>query len=112
MALAEQEAARCECGACLPRRVRKIPPAAPATGRARRRTLNRREPAASRRPLRWYALREAAEMLGVSPEALRKQFERKARLTADGGTEAGVDGVRARKFANRWRVSFGPAWHG
>lgn len=51
-------------------------------------------------------------MLSVSPEALRKQFERRARLTADGGTEADVDGVRARKFANRWRVSFGQAWYG
>lgn len=30
MALGEQEAMRCECGACLPRRVRKLPPAAPA----------------------------------------------------------------------------------
>lgn len=30
MALAEQEATRCECGACLPRRVRKLPPGAPS----------------------------------------------------------------------------------
>lgn len=74
--------------------------------------MNRRQAATGRRPPRWYALREAAEMLSVSPEALRKQFERKARLAADGGTEANVDGVRARKFANRWRVFFGPAWHG
>lgn len=64
------------------------------------------------RPLQWYALRQAAEVLSVSPEALRKQFERKARRTADGGVEADVDGVRARKFANRWRVCFGDAWRG
>jgi hypothetical protein len=51
-------------------------------------------------------------MLSVSPEALRKQFERRARQVPDGGTEADVDGVRARKFANRWRVSFGQAWQG
>jgi hypothetical protein len=50
-------------------------------------------------------------MLSVSPEALRKQFERKVRLAPDGGMEAEVDGVRARKFANRWRVCFSPAWH-
>jgi hypothetical protein len=61
-------------------------------------------------PLQWYALREAASILSVSPEALRKHFERKARRAADGGTEAHVDGVRARKFANRWRVSFDEAW--
>ncbi len=63
-------------------------------------------------PVQWYALRQAAAILSVSPEALRKQFERKARLAGDGGTEAHVDGVRARKFANRWRVSFGDAWRG
>ena len=59
---------------------------------------------------RWYALRDAAPMLGVSTAALRKLFERRAARTADGGTEASVDGVRARKFANRWRVSFGKPW--
>jgi hypothetical protein len=74
--------------------------------------LTSRQMAGGRRPLRWYALREAADMLSVSPEALRKQFERRARQASDGGTEAVVDGVRARKFANRWRVSFGEGWHG
>ena len=59
---------------------------------------------------RWYALRDAAPMLGVSPDALRKLFERRAARASDGGTEARVDGVRARKFANRWRVSFGKPW--
>lgn len=68
--------------------------------------------ATNRRPLLWYPLRDAANILGVSPEALRKQFERKARRTADGGVEADVDGVRARKFANRWRVAFGESWLG
>jgi hypothetical protein len=63
-----------------------------------------------RAPLRWYPLREAAEILSVSREALRKQFERKAYVAPDGGVEADIDGVRARKFANRWRVSFGDAW--
>lgn len=60
--------------------------------------------------LRWYALRDAAPMLGVSTAALRKLLERRAVRAADGGTEARVDGVRARKFANRWRVSFGKPW--
>jgi len=69
-----------------------------------------RSNAATRAPLRWYLLRDAANVLGLSPEALRKQFERKARRAPDGGVEAEVDGVPARKFANRWRVSLGEAW--
>jgi hypothetical protein len=61
-------------------------------------------------PARWYTLRDAASILGLSSDALRKQFERRCARVPDGGTEAHVDGVRARKFANRWRVSFGEAW--
>jgi hypothetical protein len=61
---------------------------------------------------RWYPLRDAAVVLGLSAGALRKQFERKAMRAADGGTEALVDGVRARKFAGRWRVCFGASWAG
>ncbi|MDF3067091.1 MAG: hypothetical protein K0R38_2692 [Polyangiaceae bacterium] len=61
-------------------------------------------------PLRWYALRDAAQILSTSPAALRKQFERQARRAPDGGVEARIDGVRGRKFANRWRVSFGKQW--
>jgi hypothetical protein len=61
-------------------------------------------------PLYWYALREAADILDVSPEALRRQFERRAQKAPDGVQEARVDDVRARKFRNRWRVSFGKAW--
>jgi len=60
--------------------------------------------------LRWYPLRDAAPLLGVSADALRRLFERRAELAADGTTEAHVDGIRARKFANRWRVSFGKLW--
>jgi hypothetical protein len=63
-----------------------------------------------RPPARWYAVRDAAAILGVSPDALRKQLERRARQMPDSGTEAALDGVRARKFSNRWRVSFGAAW--
>jgi hypothetical protein len=63
-----------------------------------------------RAPLRWFALRDAAQILSLSPDALRKQFERNVVRAPDGGIEAVVDGVRARKFANRWRVSFGERW--
>ena len=63
-----------------------------------------------RPPARWYALRDAAAILGLSPDGLRKQLERRAQRAPDGGTEAVIDGVRARKFSNRWRVSFGAAW--
>ena len=57
-----------------------------------------------------HALRDAAQILAVSPAALRKQLERRAGRVADGAVEANIDGVRGRKFANRWRVSFGQAW--
>jgi NAD+--asparagine ADP-ribosyltransferase len=61
-------------------------------------------------PLYWYALREAADILDVSPEALRRKLERRVQHAADGVKEARVDGIRARKFGNHWRVSFGKAW--
>jgi len=67
-------------------------------------------PTARHPPRRWYVLREAAAFLTVSPAALRKKLERHARRAKDGGTEAAIDGVRARKFANRWRVSFDETW--
>ena len=60
--------------------------------------------------LQWYPLRDAAAILSVSPDALRKQLERRVQRANDGGIEARLDGVRARKFANRWRVSFGKPW--
>jgi hypothetical protein len=63
-------------------------------------------------PIRWYTLRDAAAILGVSPDALRKQLERHVTRAKDGGVEARIDGIRARKFANRWRVSFSDAWCG
>jgi hypothetical protein len=59
---------------------------------------------------RWYPLRDAAAILATTPAALRKRLERWATGGPDGGTFAKVDGIRARKFANRWRVSFGPTW--
>jgi len=59
-------------------------------------------------PLRWYPLRDAAPLLGVSVGARRKLLERRAVKATDGGVEANVDGVKARKFANRWRSRWGP----
>lgn len=61
-------------------------------------------------PRRWYSVRDAAELLATSAPALRKQIERRAQRASDGGVEASFDGVRARKFANRWRVSFSRSW--
>lgn len=60
--------------------------------------------------LRWFSVRDAAQTLGISADALRKQLERKAQRAPDGGTEALLDGVRGRKFGRLWRVSFGDRW--
>jgi hypothetical protein len=59
---------------------------------------------------RWVSLRSAAEALDMAPTALRRTVERRARLAEDGGIEASFDGIRARKFAGRWRVNLGPIW--
>lgn len=66
----------------------------------------------SAQPGKWFTLIDAAERLSLNPDALRRQLERNAVRAKDGGTEAHIDGVRARKFANRWRVSFGESWAG
>jgi hypothetical protein len=58
----------------------------------------------------WMPLRAAAWRLGMSPGSLRKALERRAKRTPDGGIEAELDGLRARKLANRWLVSLGPYW--
>jgi hypothetical protein len=60
--------------------------------------------------LRWVSLRSAAQALDMAPTALRRTVERRARLAEDGGIEASFDGIRARKFAGRWRVNLGPIW--
>jgi hypothetical protein len=59
---------------------------------------------------RWYTLTDAAQLLALSPDALRKQIERRAQRAPDGGTEATIDNVRARKFGQLWRVSLGERW--
>lgn len=64
------------------------------------------------KPIRWYSVDEGAERLSMTASALRRHLERHAVRARDGGTEAHIDGVRGRKFANRWRVSFGQSWAG
>ena len=59
---------------------------------------------------RWVTLRSAAESLDMAASALRRTIERRARLADDGVLEAAFDGIRARKFAGRWRVNLGAAW--
>jgi hypothetical protein len=63
-------------------------------------------------PPRWVPLERAAAFLGMNTAALRKAFERRATRASDGGTEASLDGVRARKFGRIWRVKFSEAWCG
>jgi hypothetical protein len=55
-------------------------------------------------------LRQAADLLDMSADALRRALERRAARVADGGIEACVDGVRGRKFGRLWRVAFSESW--
>ncbi|HEU4535809.1 MAG TPA: hypothetical protein VFS00_16900 [Polyangiaceae bacterium] len=83
----------------------------PAPGARHEAKRPRPEPAARRPgPAAWVSLGTAAEHLGTSSDALRRLFERRAVRAADGGVEAHVDGVRARKLGRLWRVSLGPSW--
>jgi hypothetical protein len=59
---------------------------------------------------RWVTLTVAATSLDMAATALRRTVERRARLAEDGVLEAAFDGIRARKFAGRWRVHLGPGW--
>lgn len=58
----------------------------------------------------WISIREAATMLGFAAVSFRRLVERHARKTADGGTEAAFDGVRAKKLGRTWRVLLGERW--
>jgi len=58
----------------------------------------------------WLSLMAAAEYLHMTSAALRRALERRAVRAPDGGIEANIDGVRARKFAGRWRVKLSAAW--
>jgi hypothetical protein len=57
----------------------------------------------------WLTVRAAAEILSVSPDALRRKIER-AVYKGKAGVEAQIDGVRARKFGGQWRVHFEEGW--
>jgi hypothetical protein len=59
---------------------------------------------------RWISVESAADLLGMTAPALRKALDRRAQRTADGGTEAELDGVRGRKLGRLWRVTLSPAW--
>jgi DNA-binding NtrC family response regulator len=56
------------------------------------------------------SLQSAADFLGLTPSALRKAIERRAVRAPDGGIEADLDGVRARKLGRLWRVQLGDRW--
>lgn len=59
---------------------------------------------------RWISLPAAAAHLDLTRDALRRALERRARRTRDGGVEAHIDGVRARKLGRLWRVCLGSSW--
>lgn len=58
----------------------------------------------------WVSIEVAAGVLGITPDALRKSIDRRAKKMADGGIEAHVDGLRARKFGRRWKVQRDGVW--
>ncbi|MFO0590527.1 MAG: hypothetical protein U0441_23495 [Polyangiaceae bacterium] len=58
----------------------------------------------------WMSVEEAASILGVPTVTFRRAIERNARKRADGGTDAKVDGVTARKWGRLWRVLLDPDW--
>jgi hypothetical protein len=58
----------------------------------------------------WLSVKTAAEYLDMSPDALRRSIERHAVRAPDGGIEANIDGVHARKFGRAWRVAFSDRW--
>jgi hypothetical protein len=58
----------------------------------------------------WTSLSKGADFLGVTPGSLRRTLERNVEVAPDGGTEANIDGLRARKFGRLWRIQFSDAW--
>jgi hypothetical protein len=55
----------------------------------------------------WLSVEHAAEALDLSPEALRKALERRARKRSDGVIVSEMDGIEARKLGRQWRVRLG-----
>lgn len=58
----------------------------------------------------WMSAEEAATILGVPVVTFRRALERNARKRPDGGVDAKVDGVTARKWGRLWRVLLDPDW--
>jgi hypothetical protein len=58
----------------------------------------------------WMTVERAAEFLGLPVVTLRRSFERNARVNAEGGTVARVDGITARKIGRLWRVWLDAGW--
>jgi hypothetical protein len=52
----------------------------------------------------------AAEHLGESVDSLRKKLERASKRSVDGGVEAELDGLRARKLGRLWKVRLSSGW--
>jgi hypothetical protein len=61
-------------------------------------------------PTRWISLHSAADLLSLTPAALRKALDRRSIRVSDGGVEAELDGVRGRKLGRLWRVTLSSAW--
>src|SRR5262245_31772654 len=59
---------------------------------------------------RWLSVQSAADILGLTPPALRKALDRRAVRSPDGGTVAELDGVHGRKLGRLWRVALSLAW--
>lgn len=59
---------------------------------------------------RYLPLRDAAELISMTPGALRKLCERNTRTANDGATQAAFDGLLARKVGGRWRVALSELW--
>lgn len=53
---------------------------------------------------------QAAAVLGIPPITLRRNIERGARRGPSGVVYASVDGVHARRFGRRWRVTLDEGW--
>jgi hypothetical protein len=56
----------------------------------------------------WRSVEHAAAFLDLTPDALRKALERRARRATDGAIVAELDGVLARKLGRQWRIQLGP----
>lgn len=61
-------------------------------------------------PNTWLPVQDAARVLNMNPEALRRALDRRVARASDGGIESVIDGVRGRKFGRCWRVRFTGGW--